>query len=182
MVNEKHTQELGAMETNDSSNDTFKSAEFGETNRIEAKQHGSHESGDMFESIKDDDKFDDEEYRRKTRRRLIIIVISIVILVLVTIGAIIGVLVPKHLKNNPSLSIDEIAAIVGVCNSTLYPDSCYSSIYSLKMSSTNNPASSPVDSPIQIFILSLQVKKVLCETINLFFTFEFSFILMIEKY
>ncbi|KAK6147535.1 hypothetical protein DH2020_018447 [Rehmannia glutinosa] len=135
----------------DSSNDTFKSANFDGLEQQEGKK--SFESVEIFDSIKSDESEEEEEYRRKTRKRFIIIAISSVILVMLIIGAIIGILVPIHTKHNPSsFSIMDQDSIKAICNSTLYKDSCYSSIHSLQLSSRQNP-----DSPIEIFMLSLQV-------------------------
>ncbi|KAL0308371.1 UNVERIFIED_CONTAM: Pectinesterase 3 [Sesamum radiatum] len=141
--------------------DSPKSAKFDGTDEpgIKTDEPGtvkSLESVEIFECVKNDE-FEEEEYRRKTRKRLIIIAVSSVILVLIIIGAIIGILVPMRTKNlSSSLPIKSRDSIKEICNSTLYQDSCYSSIYSLKMSSSKNSGSNP-DSPEEIFMLSLQV-------------------------
>ncbi|KAK4396793.1 Pectinesterase 3 [Sesamum angolense] len=141
--------------------DSPKSAKFDGTDEpgIKTEEPGtvkSLESVEIFECVKNDE-FEEEEYRRKTRKRLIIIAVSSVILVLIIIGAIIGILVPMRTKSiSSSLPIKSRDSIKEICNSTLYQDSCYSSIYSLKMSSSKNSGSNP-DSPEEIFMLSLQV-------------------------
>ncbi|KAL0410363.1 UNVERIFIED_CONTAM: Pectinesterase 3 [Sesamum latifolium] len=134
--------------------DSTKSAKFDGTD--EPGTVKSLESVEIFESVNNDE-FEEEEYRRKTRKRLIIIAVSSVILVLIIIGALIGILVPMRTKSiSSSLPIKNRDSIKEICNSTLYQDSCYSSIYSLKMSSSQNSGSDP-DSPEEIFMLSLQV-------------------------
>lgn len=105
---------------------------------------------DSFKS--DDELVEEEEHRRQTRRRLLIIAVSSIVLVAATVG----ILVPLRAKNSSSLSVKEKQSIKSICSATLYQESCYSSIYSLKQSSTN-PSQSDLDSPKQIFMLSLQV-------------------------
>lgn len=140
----------------DLSDATMKSAKFDGLDKQEASVKTSDQSLDTFESFKTDE-FDEAEYRRKTRKRLIIIALSSILLMLLVLGAIIGILVPLHEKNNinPS-SMKENDSIRAICNSTLYQDSCYSSIYSLKMSSGKDTGPEP-DTPDEIFALSLQV-------------------------
>ncbi|KAG8376280.1 hypothetical protein BUALT_Bualt09G0046800 [Buddleja alternifolia] len=142
----------------DSSNDTFKSAIFDGSDE-QQKRKTFDTAADAFNNININDEFEEEEYHRQTRKRLIIISISSIILVLLIVGAILGLVVPMH-KNDTSSSFTERDknSIRKVCNATLYPDSCYSSIYSLKMSSSENPGPDPdPDSPEDIFMLSLQV-------------------------
>lgn len=106
---------------------------------------------DSFKS--DDELVEEEEHRRQTRRRLLIVAVSSIVLVAATVG----ILVPLRAKNNTSsLSTKEKQSIKSICSATLYQESCYSSIYSLKQSSTNT-SQSDLDSPKQIFMLSLQV-------------------------
>ncbi|KAK4483717.1 hypothetical protein RD792_010919 [Penstemon davidsonii] len=130
------------------SSDYFKSAKFDDHEDQQRKK--TPDTIDIFESIKINDEFEEEEYRRKTRKRLIIIAISTIILVLILIGSILGTLVPMHTKD--SSTKNQINSLKTICNTTLYQDSCYSSIYSLK--TTTNSAS---ESPKEIFMLSLQV-------------------------
>ncbi|KAL8040147.1 hypothetical protein ABFX02_10G079500 [Erythranthe guttata] len=113
------------------------------------------ESFDIFESIKNEE-FEEEVYRKQTRKRLVIISVSSILLVLLILGAIIGILIPIHEKNNP-VNEKYDPMIKTICNSTLYKDSCYSSIYSLKTSSSNKNPPPDSDTPKSVFMLSLQV-------------------------
>ncbi|KAK1576876.1 hypothetical protein Q3G72_017145 [Acer saccharum] len=95
---------------------------------------------------------EERAFRRKTRKRIIILVVSSIVLLAVVIGAVVGVVVKN--KNNPTsysgpATISQ--SLKAVCNSTQYPDSCYSSIASLEASNNNT------HDPELIFKLSLQV-------------------------
>ncbi|PIN01091.1 Pectinesterase [Handroanthus impetiginosus] len=139
----------------DTKNDTFKRSTFNGLDQQEGEKTCK-SSADNLESININD-FEEEEYWRKTRKLLIIIVISSIILVLLIICAIIGILVPMQTKSNSFSVLNKDRDLPKtICNSTLYKDSCYSRIYSLKMSSSKNIGSN-LESPKEIFMLSLQV-------------------------
>ncbi|KAM7459317.1 hypothetical protein LguiA_036311 [Lonicera macranthoides] len=111
---------------------------------------------------------EDEAFRINTRKRLIIITISSIILVAIIVGALVGTLAPfrdsttaaSASKTNDFNSSAE--SIRAVCEVTLYPDSCSSSISS---AAPDLNASSSNAAPQQIFVTSLQVA--LHELINL---------------
>ncbi|XP_019191291.1 PREDICTED: probable pectinesterase/pectinesterase inhibitor 46 [Ipomoea nil] len=93
--------------------------------------------------------------RRKTRKRIIIIAISSVLLVAITVSAVVGV-VSRAAKDgdsgdrqgNGDKSI--YASIKAICDVTLYPDSCYSSLAPLVKSKS-------VLTPQDVYKLSVQV-------------------------
>ncbi|KAG5620290.1 hypothetical protein H5410_005508 [Solanum commersonii] len=78
------------------------------------------------------DELDNERLmaRRKTRKRIIIIAISSIVLVSIVIGAVVGGV--SHNKNKSAQQNDNVSSmtstISAVCNLTLYPDSCISSL------------------------------------------------------
>lgn len=87
-----------------------------------------------------------------TKKPLITAVALLAILLLtVTIGLLLGTLI--HESEPPSLSSSWNASLKAVCNVTRYPESCFSSIFSL---SSNQTCAKPTD-PEAIFKLSLQV-------------------------
>lgn len=106
-------------------------------------------SVDMFERD-----LEEHAFRKKARKRLIIISVSVVLLVIIIIASLIGGIKRNDNSNRspPSSSPTSTAeSIRAVCAVTLYPDSCSSSISSLK-SSTNVTSNDPED----LFLLSLQ--------------------------
>ncbi|PHT36291.1 hypothetical protein CQW23_23991 [Capsicum baccatum] len=68
--------------------------------------------------------------RRKTRKRIAIIAISSIVLVSIIVGAVVGGV--SHNNNKSSQQNDNVSSIAStiraVCNLTLYPDSCISSL------------------------------------------------------
>ncbi|KAI3691525.1 hypothetical protein L2E82_49888 [Cichorium intybus] len=68
--------------------------------------------------------------RRKTRKRMTIIAISSLILVIVVVSAVVGTTQSKHhsQKGGDSQSPSAIVSMKAVCDTTLYPDTCYSSL------------------------------------------------------
>lgn len=67
--------------------------------------------------------------RRKTRKRIIIIAISFIVLVSIIVGAVVGVDKNKSSQHNDDVSSSSIVSTIrAVCNLTLYPDSCISSL------------------------------------------------------
>lgn len=76
--------------------------------------------------------------RRKTRKRVAVVAISSLILVIVVVAAVVGTTRSKDHKNNgnESQSQSGLASIKAVCDTTLYPDTCYSSLSPL-VNSTN---------------------------------------------
>ncbi|KAH6779196.1 hypothetical protein C2S52_010433 [Perilla frutescens var. hirtella] len=114
-----------------------------------------------MDSLKNDPfEEEEEEHRRKTLRRLIIIGVSSIVLVLLMAGAIVGILIPIRTKNNSSGSEKQssMMMIKSMCGVTLYQESCYSSIYALKLSNSSDSDDDHIHiTPKQIFMLSLQV-------------------------
>lgn len=94
--------------------------------------------------------------RKKQRRRLIIIGVSTFLLLVIVIGSITGVVVNnKHnadekSSSSASPSTSMASSIKTVCNVTLYPDSCASSISAAANATT-------VSDPVTLFKLSLKV-------------------------
>lgn len=117
---------------------------------------------------------EDETFRIKTRKRVIIITISSIILVTIIVGALVGTLVP--LRDSTTAASASASAsktddfnssaesIRAVCQVTLYPDSCSSSISSAAPD-RNASSSSSNAAPQQIFVTSLKVA--LHELLNL---------------
>ncbi|KAI7740427.1 hypothetical protein M8C21_010042 [Ambrosia artemisiifolia] len=69
--------------------------------------------------------------RRKTRKRLAIVAVSSLILVIVVVAAVVGTTRNKnHNHNDVSQSQSALASIKAVCDTTLYPDTCYNSLSS----------------------------------------------------
>ncbi|KAF3672888.1 hypothetical protein FXO38_05902 [Capsicum annuum] len=68
--------------------------------------------------------------RRKTRKRITFIAISFIVLVSIIVGAVVGDI--SHNNNKLSQQNDNVLSISStiraVCNLTLYPDSCISSL------------------------------------------------------
>ncbi|XP_022866488.1 probable pectinesterase/pectinesterase inhibitor 46 [Olea europaea var. sylvestris] len=76
--------------------------------------------------------------RRNTRRRITIIGLSSIVLVAVIVATVVGVTQSKNGKSedkNKSMS----SAIKGLCNVTLYPDSCYNSLSPMVKSGNFKP-------------------------------------------
>ncbi|XP_076901150.1 putative pectinesterase/pectinesterase inhibitor 24 [Bidens hawaiensis] len=67
---------------------------------------------------------------RKTRKRIAVIALSSLILVIVVVLAVVGATQGKnHTHNgNDSQSHSPLASIKAICDSTLYPDTCYTSL------------------------------------------------------
>ncbi|XP_010261670.1 PREDICTED: pectinesterase 3-like [Nelumbo nucifera] len=114
---------------------------------------------DTIKSFKGYGKIDEpeeREFRRETRKRLIIIAVSAFILVIIIVAFVVGSTTHKDEKNDSDKSMSIPSTIsVGdsiktVCNVTLYPKSCISSISSLKLEQKTTD-------PEEIFKLSLQV-------------------------
>ncbi|KAG9142243.1 hypothetical protein Leryth_007675 [Lithospermum erythrorhizon] len=80
--------------------------------------------------------------RRKARKRIAIIVISSIVLAAVVVAAVVGV--SSQEKGDKSGGKDSISsALKAVCNATLYPESCYSSMSPLVNSNNVSPADFP---------------------------------------
>ncbi|CAI9096961.1 OLC1v1033235C1 [Oldenlandia corymbosa var. corymbosa] len=88
--------------------------------------------------------------RRKTRRRITIIAVSSIVLVGVIVGAVVGV-TQNNKDDNKSGGNDRSisSAVKAVCDVTLYPDSCFSSLSPLANSNNLKPQ--------DLFKLSIQV-------------------------
>ncbi|PSR92927.1 Pectinesterase, partial [Actinidia chinensis var. chinensis] len=89
--------------------------------------------------------------RRKTRKRVTIIVLSSIVLTGVIVAAVEGGISAKDgssARNGGSVS----TSVKVVCDGTLYPDSCYSSLNPLVRSSHE-------DQPEKFFKLSVKVAK-----------------------
>ena len=101
------------------------------------------------------DELEEQAFRRKTRKRFIIVIVSIIVLVAVIIGAVTGTVI--HNRNSssspsptePATQLTPSSSLKAVCDVTLYPNSCFSSISSLKNSNTTDPEA--------LFKLSLHV-------------------------
>ncbi|XP_050383844.1 pectinesterase 3 [Argentina anserina] len=92
------------------------------------------------------DELEEQAYRRKTRKRYIIVIVSVIVLVAVVIGAVTGTVI--HNRNSssspsqnspPAPELTPSASLKGVCQATQYPNSCFSSISTLKNSNTTDP-------------------------------------------
>nr|GEY20772.1 putative pectinesterase/pectinesterase inhibitor 24 [Tanacetum cinerariifolium] len=69
------------------------------------------------------------EAKRKTRRRITVVAVSSLILVIVVVAAVVGTTRSKdNNHNDASEAQSALASIKAVCDTTLYPDTCYSSI------------------------------------------------------
>jgi hypothetical protein len=77
-----------------------------------------------------------EEARRKTRKRVIIISISSVILVCVVVAAVLGT---SHNSGGNSADQPLSSSIKAICEVTLYPDTCSTSLAPLAHSSHIQP-------------------------------------------
>ncbi|XP_059294889.1 probable pectinesterase/pectinesterase inhibitor 46 [Lycium ferocissimum] len=67
--------------------------------------------------------------RRKTRKRIAIIAISSIVLVSIIVGAVVGGVSNNKNKTSQNDNVSSIASTIrAVCNLTLYPDSCISSL------------------------------------------------------
>ncbi|PKI76023.1 pectinesterase 3-like [Punica granatum] len=102
-------------------------------------------------------KLEEQDFCRKTRNRIVVISISMVLLISLIVGIAVGVSPPGRRstgsgENPPSYSAD-YTSISSMCNVTLYPNSCFSSISSVGGSS-NVPAHLNLEG---VFKLSLQV-------------------------
>lgn len=106
-----------------------------------------------FKSYSKVDELQEQEYRRRTRKRLIIITISAVILIITTVGALVGTLTGKTKSKGTQPRTYSSESLTAMCNVTLYPESCLSSIASLKSSSNVTDSSS---NPEKLFELSMQ--------------------------
>ncbi|KAK8550371.1 hypothetical protein V6N12_039084 [Hibiscus sabdariffa] len=101
------------------------------------------------------DELEEQAYRRRTRKRCIIIGLSTIVLIAIIIGAVIGMLFPsKNSKSKEDPATYSSESITAICNVTRYPDSCGSSITSLKISSNDTD---PNPGPSKIFTLSMEV-------------------------
>lgn len=102
------------------------------------------------------DEIEQQAFQKKTRKRITIIIISSIILVAVIIAAVAGILIHKHNTESsssqnslPNTELTPATSLKAVCESTQYPNSCFSSISSLPDSNTTDPE--------QLFKLSLKV-------------------------
>ncbi|KAK9074951.1 hypothetical protein SSX86_003270 [Deinandra increscens subsp. villosa] len=79
--------------------------------------------------------------RRKTRKRIAIVALSSLILVIVVVSAVLGTTLSKDDKHNGKepQSPPDFASIKAVCDSTLYPDTCYTSLSPLVNSTRIQP-------------------------------------------
>ncbi|XVE70787.1 hypothetical protein DITRI_Ditri10aG0098700 [Diplodiscus trichospermus] len=122
---------------------------------VQNNKNNRMDSTKSFKSYSKVDEVEEQAYRKKTRKRMIIIVLSTVVLVAIIIGAVLGILFPvkssKSQENPASYTAESVNAM---CNVTLYPDSCGSSIAALR-SSLND--TNPNPGPTEIFKLSMQV-------------------------
>lgn len=107
-----------------------------------------------FKSYSKVDELQEQEYRRRTRKRLIIITISAVILIITTVGALVGTLTGKTKSKGTQPRTYSSESLTAMCNVTQYPESCLSSIASLKSSSNVTDSRS---NPEKLFELSMQV-------------------------
>ncbi|KAK9101652.1 hypothetical protein Scep_025082 [Stephania cephalantha] len=103
-----------------------------------------------------DHEFDQEllEARRKTRKRIAIIAVSTLVLIGIIVGAAVGATRGGKSKSDvggPAALTSISESIKAICNLTLHPDSCYTSL-----SSSINNDTSRID-PEQIFKLSVEV-------------------------
>ncbi|KAK3025126.1 hypothetical protein RJ639_043908 [Escallonia herrerae] len=97
------------------------------------------------------DELEEQEFQRKKRKRLVVLIVSSLVLVPVIIGAIAGTITHKrNIEESPSTQASYAASLKALCSSTQYPDSCFTSISALEMSSTTTD-------PEELFKLSLQV-------------------------
>ncbi|KAI4355358.1 hypothetical protein L6164_004139 [Bauhinia variegata] len=91
------------------------------------------------------DELEQQAFHKKTRKRIIILLVSSIILVAVIVAAVAGVLIHKRNSSSssdnsvPSSGLTPASSLKAVCDVTLYPDSCYSSISSLPNSNTTDP-------------------------------------------
>ncbi|KZV36938.1 putative pectinesterase/pectinesterase inhibitor 46-like [Dorcoceras hygrometricum] len=100
------------------------------------------------------DKLDEAEQervvaRRKTRRRFTIIAVSSIVLVAVVVATLVGVSETKNKRSGADDDSSVSSSIKAMCNLTLYPDSCYSSMAPLMKSNYFQPQ--------DFFKLSVQV-------------------------
>ncbi|XP_076925641.1 putative pectinesterase/pectinesterase inhibitor 24 [Bidens hawaiensis] len=79
--------------------------------------------------------------QRKTRKRIALIALSSLILVIVVVAAVVGTTHKKDHNNkaNDSQTQSALASIKAVCDTTLYPDTCYTSLSSLVNSTHVQP-------------------------------------------
>ncbi|KAL7595237.1 hypothetical protein Lser_V15G31174 [Lactuca serriola] len=79
--------------------------------------------------------------RRKTRKRMVVVAISSLILVIVVVSAVVGTTQSKNHSQmgGDSQSPSAMVSIKAVCDSTLYPDTCYSSLAPLVNSTNIHP-------------------------------------------
>ncbi|KAD3640415.1 hypothetical protein R6Q59_003218 [Mikania micrantha] len=81
------------------------------------------------------------EARRKTRKRIAVVAVSSLILVIVVVSAVVGTTSSRddNHKAHDSQSQSPLASIKAVCDSTLYPDTCYTSLSPLVNSTSIQP-------------------------------------------
>ncbi|XP_042485610.1 pectinesterase-like [Macadamia integrifolia] len=80
--------------------------------------------------------------RRKTRRRITIIVLSSIVLVAIIVAAVVGTAASRggDSSSNGGAAPTVSDSIRTACKATLYPDSCYTSLYAMVTNSTSvNP-------------------------------------------
>jgi len=98
------------------------------------------------------DEAEDREFKRRTRKRIILVGVSAV-LVAIIIGVVITVAVNNKGGNNGSQDASPrsiSSSIKAICSVTQYPDSCFTSISSMKGSNSTSD-------PEELFKLSLRV-------------------------
>lgn len=117
-----------------------------------------------FKRASNDNHEEDQTFRRKTRKKLIVITLSATLLISIVVCTSIAVLLPtrgSHTQPGTKPEPYSENLIINMCNTTLYPDPCSSSIASLAKSSNR---SAGLD-PLEVFKLSLEVS--LNELVNL---------------
>ncbi|KAK1263694.1 putative pectinesterase/pectinesterase inhibitor 24 [Acorus gramineus] len=90
------------------------------------------------------------EARRKTRKRFTIVGLSTLVLTAVIVGAVVGTSQGRSKSKDGSEAQPLSTSVKAICKSTLYPDSCFSSLSPLTNSSTR------ID-PVKLFMLSMEV-------------------------
>uniref|UniRef100_A0A7N0RJU1 Pectinesterase n=1 Tax=Kalanchoe fedtschenkoi TaxID=63787 RepID=A0A7N0RJU1_KALFE len=103
------------------------------------------------------DEVDNQQFRNQARKRWIIIGVSSLVLIAVVIAAVGAVVVKNRSSSSrsvPSSTTDPSAQIKAVCNLTMYPDSCYSSLLQATHNSSNN---GDISNPLYLSKLAIQV-------------------------
>ncbi|CAM8958897.1 unnamed protein product [Rhodiola kirilowii] len=92
------------------------------------------------------DEVENQQFQKKARKRWIIIGVSSIVLIAVVIAAVGAVIVKNKSGSDsvPSSTTNPSAEIKAVCNLTMYPDSCYSSLLQASQNSSNGDLSNPL--------------------------------------